>query len=62
MYAGRDEWKSPTAFHFTNFFDSAEQVRFKYSTWVSNNDVVACLCEIHLLLLMLMYTFCDKRS
>ena len=28
-----DEWNSPTAYHFHNFFMSDEVVRFKYSTY-----------------------------
>ena len=28
-----DEWNSPTAYHFHNFFMSGEELRFKYSTY-----------------------------
>ncbi|KAL7425495.1 hypothetical protein ACHAXM_000041, partial [Skeletonema potamos] len=28
-----DEWYSPTAYHFHNFFMSVEEIRFKYSTY-----------------------------
>ena len=31
--ARNDRWKSPTGFHFHNFFMSANEIRFKYSTY-----------------------------
>ena len=33
MYSKNDEWKSPTGYHFHNFFMSGEEVRYKYLTY-----------------------------
>mmetsp|Transcript_3032 Transcript_3032/g.5123 ORF Transcript_3032/g.5123 Transcript_3032/m.5123 type:complete len:548 (-) Transcript_3032:110-1753(-) len=29
----KDMWKSPTGYHFHNFFESGEEIRFKYATY-----------------------------
>eukprot|EP00986_Skeletonema_menzelii_P005034 scaffold1778_cov135-Skeletonema_menzelii.AAC.3 len=44
-----DEWKSPSAYHFHNFFMSGEEVRFKYSTYghANENALVKSLRHIH---------------
>lgn len=36
--AKNDDWKSPTAYHFHNFFMSGEEIRFKYSTFGHANE------------------------
>ena len=33
MISKKDEWNSPTGYHFHNFFMSSEEIRFKYSTY-----------------------------
>mmetsp|Transcript_28863 Transcript_28863/g.69557 ORF Transcript_28863/g.69557 Transcript_28863/m.69557 type:complete len:524 (+) Transcript_28863:103-1674(+) len=33
MVSRKDKWNSPTGYHFHNFFESAEEVRFKYLTY-----------------------------
>jgi len=38
----KDEWRSPTAYHFHNYFMSTEEIRFKYSTY-GHNDTKAAL-------------------
>mmetsp|Transcript_28207 Transcript_28207/g.56756 ORF Transcript_28207/g.56756 Transcript_28207/m.56756 type:complete len:567 (-) Transcript_28207:165-1865(-) len=44
-----DEWESPTAYHFHNFFMSGEEVRFKYSTYghADSKALVKSLRHIH---------------
>jgi hypothetical protein len=44
-----DEWKSPTAYHFHNFFMSGEEIRFKYSTYghPDSKALVKSLRHIH---------------
>ena len=34
----KDEWKSPTGYHFHNFFMSGEEIRFKYATYGHANS------------------------
>ena len=44
-----DEWGSPTAYHFHNFFMSGEEIRFKYSTYghADSKALVKSLRHIH---------------
>ena len=57
----KDDFRSPTAYHFHNFFTSGEEIRFKYSTYghadekaykkslfqTSNDDLrLAVMCAI----------------
>jgi len=49
MISKKDEWNSPTGYHFHNFFMSGEEVRFKYSTYghPDSKALVKSLRHIH---------------
>lgn len=44
----KDDFRSPTAYHFHNFFTSGEEIRFKYSTYghADKKALVKSLSEI----------------
>jgi hypothetical protein len=49
MISKKDEWNSPTGYHFHNFFMSGEEIRFKYSTYghPDSKALVKSLRHIH---------------